>query len=477
MIERFGIQFINFFVSIVLARLLVPKDFGVVAIIMIFITISQVIIDGGLVSSLIRTKNIQPVDYSVVFLSNFLVSLFIYLVLFLLAPFISHYFNLPQLSPLIRVLSFILIIRALSIIQITKLIIGMNFKKHFTIQVPSVLAGGIVGILMAWKGYGVWSLVGSQLTTSFFLTTQLWIRSNWKPALIFDREIFMKHFLYGSNLMGASLIKEFFENAFNFVVAKVYSPVQLGYYTRSNALKQIPVETLSNALAKVTFPLFSKLQDDTEKLRTAYTKITQQVFYVLAPLYTFLIIVAYPLFRFLFTEKWLPAVPYFQILCIAGIVQPFNYYNINVLNAKGKAPLLFRLEVIKRILLGLGIFMLYQFGMFALIYLQVGYAFLAFTLNAFFAGREVQLSIWKQVRPMLPILLCAILAGFIVWLLEKLHLFSSDFLKLLISGIVMAFAYISTTLFFKIHAAKEFISLSTSLLNKIRHKWYVKFSM
>lgn len=477
MTERIGIQFVNFFVSIILARLLLPKDFGIVAIVMIFISIAQVIIDGGLSNSLIRTKDAQPVDYSVVFLSNFLVSFLIYIILFFSAPAISRYFNLPQLSSLVKVLSLILIIRAFSIIQITKLIIEMNFKKHFTVQIPSVLAGGITGIVMAWNDYGVWSLVGSQLTSSFFLTAQLWIRSNWKPVLILNRKIFTRHFKYGSNLMGIHLVKELFENVFNFVIAKVYSPVQLGYYTRSNALKQVPVETLANALSKVTFPLFSKLQDETDRLRTVYIKITQQVFYVIAPLYILLIILAEPLFRFLFTSKWLPAVPYFQLLCLAGMIQIFNYYNVNILNARGKAPLLFRLELIKRTMLACGIFIVYRYGMFALIYLQVSYFFFAFILNATFAGREIQLSMWQQVKPMLAILFCAAFSGSVIWLLDRFHLIDSDFFRLLIGGAVTALLYISATLICKIQAANDFIKLVFAGFRKIKNKWSLQFGI
>lgn len=477
MTERVSLQGVNFFVSIVLARILLPKDFGVVGIVMVFISIAQVIIDGGLSNSLIRTKDPKPVDYSVVFLSNFLVSVLVYVILFFLAPAISHYFNLPQLSSLIQVLSLILVIRAVSIIQITKLTIDMNFRRHFTIQLPSVLAGGVTGIAMAWNGYGVWSLVGSQLVSSLFLTAQLWMRSNWKPALVFNRKIFAKHFLYGSNLMGIHLIKELFENAFNFVIAKVYTPVQLGYYTRSNAMKQIPVETLANALSKVTFPLFSKLQDDTDKLRTAYIKITQQVFYLIAPLYIVLVILAEPLFRFLFTDKWLPAVPYFQLLCIAGMIQPFNYYNVNILNAKGKAPLLFRLEFMKRTLLALGIFLVYKHGMYPLIYLQVTYFFLAFLLNALFAGKELHLGLWQQVKPMLPILLCAVLSGFAVWLFDRSHLINSDFFRLLLGGTIAILVYVGATLVLKIQAAKDFIDLVTAAFRKLKHKWSLRFSM
>jgi O-antigen/teichoic acid export membrane protein len=219
------------------------------------------------------------------------------------------------------------------------------------------------------------------------------------------------------------------------------------------------------------------LQDDTDKLRTAYIKITQQVFYLIAPLYIVLAILAEPLFRFLFTEKWLPAVPYFQLLCIAGMIQPFNYYNVNILNAKGKASLLFRLEFIKRTLLAFGIYLVYKHGMYPLIYLQVAYFFLAFLLNALFAGKELHLGLWQQVKPMLPILLCAVLSGFAIWLFDRSHLINSDFLRLLLGGTIAILLYVGATLALKIQAAKDFIDLVTAAFKKLKHKWSLRFSM
>ena len=470
MVERISLQSVNFIVSIILARLLLPKDFGTVGIVMVFLTVAQVLIDGGLANSLVRTKNPQPVDYSVVFLSNFLVSIFTYIVLFSLAPVISSFFKIPILTNLFRVLGMTIVIRSLAIIQVTKLIITFNFKKHLTIQIPSVLAGGTAGIIMAWQGLGIWSLAGSELTTAFFLTVQLWIRSNWKPVLVFDKEIFKKHFLYGSNLMGTQLMKVLFQNIFNFVVAKVYSPAQLGFYSRADAVKQIPISTFANALSRVTFPLFSRLQDDLDKLKTAYIKIMQQVFYIVAPLFIFLFILAAPLFRFLFTEKWMPAVPYFQLLCIVGMIQPFNFYNNNILSVLGKAPLLLRLEFIKRIILGFGIFIVYPYGMYALIYLQIGYFLFTFLLNAFFAGKEIHLNVWQQVKLMLPILFVSVFSGMIVWILDRFHFLASDFLRLLIGGIVFLTFYGLSTWFFKIEAGTEFIKIVNPLIKKIRFK-------
>ncbi len=473
--ERFGIQFVNFLVSIVLARLLLPKDFGIVGIAMVFITIAQVLIDGGLANSLIRTKNPQPVDYSVVFLSNFLVSITSYIILFFSAPFISAFFKIPLLTNLFRILGLVIVVRSLAIIQITKLVLEFNFKKHLTIQIPSVLAGGATGIIMALSGYHVWSIAGSQLATAFFLTVQLWVRSNWRPELVFDKKIFRKHFHYGSNLMGSQLIKVLFQNIFNFVVAKVYSPAQLGYYSRANSVKQMPVETFANALSKVTFPLFSRLQDDISRLRTAYIKITQQVFFIIAPLFVFLIIMGEPLFRFLFTEKWVPAVPYFQLLCIAGIVQPFNFYNGNILNARGKAPLLFRLELIKRIVLSGAIFIVYRYGMYALIYLEIVYFFISFLLNAFFAGKELHLSLWHQLRQIFPVLLSALFSGSIIWALEYFHFINSDFIRLLVNGLLFVFLFFGVTFIFKLAVAREFIELITSVIKKLKRKGFLQF--
>ena len=370
-----------------------------------------------------------------------------------------------------------MVIRSLAIIQITKLVLEFNFKKHLTIQIPSVLAGGATGIIMALSGYHVWSIVGSQLATAFVGTIQLWVRSNWKPELVFDRKIFKKHFLYGSNLMGSQLIKVLFQNIFNFVVAKVYSPVQLGYFSRANSMKQIPVETFANALSKVTFPLFSRLQDDVDRLRKAYIKITEQVFYVIAPLFIFLIIMGEPLFRFLFTEKWVPAVPYFQLLCIAGMIQPFNFYNGNILNARGKAHLLFRLELVKRIVLSVAIFIIYRYGMYALIYLEISYFFISFLLNAFFAGKELHLSIWLQLRHIFPVFICAMFSGAVTWLLDSFQFINSDFLRLLVGGACFVILFISASFIFKISSAREFFQLAFTIVKKMKRKWFLQFGI
>jgi O-antigen/teichoic acid export membrane protein len=471
MAERFGIQAINFLVSIALARLLLPKDFGTVGIVTVFISIAQVIVDGGLAGSLIRTKHPSPADYAVVFISNLLVSILLYAVLFFTAPLIADYFNMPELTLLIRVLSLVLVIRSLAIIQITRLIMTMNFKKHMTIQIPSVLAGGITGLLMAFYGYGLWSLVGSQLASAVVYTVQLWLRSNWQPQLLFEKQLFLKHLGYGSNLMGSQLIKVLFDNVNNFLIAKVYSPVQLGFYSRAYSLRQIPVETFASALSNVTFPLFSRLQDDVQGLRNAYNKVTQQVFFVIAPLFLLLIALAEPVFRFLFTDKWLPAVPYFQLLCVAGLILPFNLYNGNILNARGKAPLMFRLEIIKRAVLAAALFSFYRYGVYALIFVQIGYVVLAFLLNSYFLGREIRQSARSQVSQLLPIFLCAVLAGGLTWFADSMVHLSSDLLRLAAWGLPGLLLYLLLTVVLKVPAYFEFRAIITGGWRKITSQY------
>ncbi len=470
MIERLGIQVINFIISTILARLLMPNDFGTVGIVMVFVSIAQVVMEGGLANSLIRTKNPKPVDYSVVFLGNLLISVLVYLILFFSAPGLAVFFKIPIFTKLLRVIGFIIVIRSFAIIQVTKLVMEFKFKKHLTIQIPSILAGGLTGVIMALNNYGVWSIVGSQLTTAFFLTIQLWIRSSWKPELVFDSKIFKKHFFYGSNHMGAQMMKMLFQNSFNFVIAKVYTPVQLGLYSRANALKQIPVETFANALSNVTLPVFSRLQDEKDKLYQAYIKVSQQIFYILAPLFCFLIVMAEPLFRFLFTDKWVPAVPYFQLLCIEGMIQPFVFYNSNVLDARGKAALLFRLELIKRIVLGLCIFIVYRYGMYPLIYLEMSYFFLSFLLNELIVGNELRKNMLGQLKSMLVILIFAFIAAFITWSVDQLSIIKLDFFRLFLGGILFIVLYIFLTLLFKISAARELVKLFSEFVNRIRSK-------
>ena len=435
-IEQVGIQAISFIISIILARILLPSDFGIIGMILIFIAIGKSLTDSGLSLSLVRSKELGTVDYSTVFYFNLLGSVFIYLLVFFAAPFISAFYNEEILIDIIRVYSFVFIINALGNIQQIRIIKHLAFKLLFKISIPSIILGGFVGIYMAYAGYGVWSLVVSALVQASINTLLLWLFGKWMPTFQFEWNIFKKHFYYGYKLTLAGLIETFYKNSYTVIIGRVFGTSQLGYFTRADTLKQVPVQNIGTILNKVTFPLFSSIQDDDKKLKSAYKSIMQVVIFFVAPLLLIASALAEPLIRFLLTEKWLPSVPYFQILCWAGILFPLNAYNLNILKIKGRSDLFLKLEVVKKTIGVLTILVTFQFGIIALLWGGVIVSAFSFFINSYYTGRFISYSSFEQLKDIIPLVfLAALVAGF-SWYLDQnvQNYFSSDFMRLLIWG-------------------------------------------
>lgn len=460
--QQFGTQFISFVASIILARVLLPEEFGLIGMLAIFMAIGNVLINGGLTTSLIRTENPDQRDYSTVFFINLTGSCIVYLILFFSAPLIAGFFRQPTLTSITRVYTLGFMINAFSSVQLTRLTKLMDFKTELTVQLPSLIVSSLVGICLAWLGWGVWSLVWMYLCQALLLAIQLWLRTGWRPDFIFDKSRFKTHFNFGYKLMLSGLIDAVYSNAYNIIIGRIYPAAQLGYYTRAMGVRQLPVQNLSAALNKVTFPVFSSIQNDNERLRVAYKKIMQQVVFWIAPSLVVLGILAKPLFVVLFTDKWLPAVPYFQILCIPGILYPLHAYNLNILNVKGRSDLFFKLELVKRAFITVGIIVSIPFGMYGLLYFQVISSFFAYFVNSWFSGKMINYGIKDQARDILPIILLSLITGLIVWALDMFILPMHDFpdLARLAVGIMLYFAiYLSAGLFLKFPSISDFKQL------------------
>ena len=416
--QQVSVQFINFIETIFLARLLLPSEFGLIGMLAIFIAIGNTLIDGGLTSSLIRTENADEKDYSTVFFINLMGSLVIYFILFFTAPFIASFYKQPVLTDLIRVYTLTFIIRAFSSVQMTKLTKELNFKLQMTIQIPSEILASALGIILAWSGFGVWSLVWMNVFQASMYSIQLWIRSGWQPKFLFNKELFQHHFSFGYKLTLSGLINTIYQNLYTLVIGKFFSAAQVGYYTYSMTLRQLPLQNVSTALNKITYPIFSAIQNDAIRLKRAYKKLMQQVTFWIAPVMILLSIIAEPLFRFLLTEKWLPAVPYFQILCIAGILYPLQTYNLNILKIKGRSDLFLKLEVIKKTYAVIGIFFALKFGIYGLLYFQIITTFIGFVINTWHSGKLINYPIKEQLGDIISIILLAALIGILTWFIN-----------------------------------------------------------
>lgn len=416
--QQIGTQLIGFAVSLILARLLEPGDFGVIALFGVLLGIGGVFISSGLATSLIRSQDVDHRDYSTVFFFNLGVSVAVYAVLYFTAPWVALFYKLPLLTPVIRMYSITLVIGALTTVQQTILTKQMDFKRQLYISMPSLVLGGIVGIILAYFHYGVWALVYMAIIQSAVSCLFFWFLSPWKPSLVFHRQKFIDHFSFGYKMALSGLLDIIFTNIYTIIIGKIYNPTQLGFYNRADSLKQLPVSNLAGALNKVTFPLFAKIQDDDIQLRFVYRKIMRLVIFIIAPVLTIMVVMAEPLFRFLFTDKWLPAVPYFRVLSVAGLLYPIHAYNLHILQIKGRSDLFLRLEIIKKIIMVAIIAGSLYFGMMGLVWGQVVFSFAALFINMHYTGKFLKYNAWDQFNDLLPAIFISILTGFVIFVVD-----------------------------------------------------------
>lgn len=438
-----GTQAINFIVTVLLARLLLPEEFGLIGMIAIFIAIAKALVDGGFVSSLIRTKEADNIDYSTVFFTNFLSALLLYGILFFSAPYIANFYDQEILVNILRVLGLVLIINALSLVQSTKLNKALQFKTQFKLQLPSLIISAALSIWMAYNGYGVWSLVAKDITYALLGTLQLWYYSKWIPSLKFDQEKFKYHFNFGYKLSLTQIVNTTFENLYKVVIGKYFSAAQLGYYTRARSLEQLPSGFFYNAFNRVAYPLLAKI-DNEEQLKDTYAKLMRIVVFLVTPILVYLGVVAEPFFRWLLTEKWLPAVPYFQILILSGIFYPIHKYNLNICQLKGRSDLVLKLSIFQNVLLLIGAFSAIWFGIYGLLYSLLIVNIIVTAVNAYISGNLIKYGLKEQFLDLLPIFMLNFILGLTIIMLEY-NFFSkfNDILNLLITGLVFVLVYLT----------------------------------
>jgi len=338
-LEKYGNQVIRFIISIILARLLEPREFGIVGMLAIFMGISQVFVDSGLSSALIQKKNPSNKDFCTVFYFNLLISILLYLILYFSSGLISSFYNEPVLKNITKVLGLVLIINAFGLIHNTKIQKSLDFKQITKVSYVSSVVSGSVAILLAYRDFGVWSLVFYQISTRLTRTIMLWILDHWKPSMDFSLEAFKELFNYSSKLLGSSLINSITINMYNLVIGKYFSAVSLGFYDRAKKLQMLVASNLNATIQVVTFPVLSEIQDEQIRLQKSYRKILEIVAFIIFPLMFMLIIVAKPLIIILLGEKWTETIVYFQILALVGIGYPIGAINLNILKVKGRTNL------------------------------------------------------------------------------------------------------------------------------------------
>jgi len=448
--QQLSVKAINFFAQIILARILLPQAFGLIAMLEIFISIGNALMDSGMASSLIRTSDIDARDYSTVFLINLLSSILIYAILYSTAPLISSFYNMPLLTSVVRVYGISFILNALVSVQNARLTKNMQFRLQMFIELPAIIAGGSTGIIMAYYGFGVWSLVWMNLTYSFVFMVQHWFRTDWRPVFLIDLDRLKRHFNFGYKLTFIGMANAVYDNLYNIVIGKYFTATQLGFYNRAVSFQYFPAKNIGAAIQKVTYSTFSAIQHDNIKLRSAYKKIMQQALFWIAPLMITLCIVATPLFRLVLTEKWLPAVPYFRILTVAGILYPMNQYNLNIIWVKGRSDLLLKLNMWEKVILTIIIIATVQFGITAMVIGKSVYSVIALFINSHYSGKFIKYSLLAQLRDISPVLLLSITVGAICWFINNLLINMNDWSHISLISILSLGLYFGLSHFLKL---------------------------
>ena len=433
----------SFVVNLALARLLVPEDFGTLAVLGIFLAISTQLADIGFGSSLVRSERVDDADLSTVFYYNLGMSCLLYLLLFFAAPWIADYFRNPVLVSVLRVLSLSMVINSLCSIQAILVWRQMQFRKDMLIQLASGALGGLTGIVMAYFDYGYWALVGMGLANSIVRLIGYWCSSPWRPKLIFSMERLKLHFGYGSRMVGAGLITTLYNNLMTIIIGRSFSMSTLGLYGNANALYIVPVSVIADPINKVTFPVFVRFQNDKERLRAGYRRVMRLLFQLSCPLMTGLVVLANPVYHFLYGDKWMGAAPYFQILCICGILYPINSYNINILEVKGRSDLHLRLEIIRRVIGVAAAFIGLQFGIYGLLWSTAITQVIFLFINSHYSGRFIDYPLGQQLGELFPFALMSAVSGGVLWALDIYALSSlADFWRLSIGSAVLELTYL-----------------------------------
>ena len=433
---------VTFLVGLVLARLLTPEEYGIMAIIAIFIAISNTIIDSGFSNALIRKVHIERIDYNTVFFFNLVVSVVLYLLLFVAAPFISLFFKEPILTDVLRVIGWVLVVNALGIIPRTILVRNIDFKTQTKVSVISSVASGVVGIGMALTGWGVWSLVWQQLARQMLNSLFLWLFCKWIPAWEFSMRSFKEMFGFGYKLLLSGLIDTIYKNIYYVVIGRCYSSAQLGQYTRAEQFNTIFSSNLTSVVQRVSYPVLSSIQEEPERLHEAYRRVIKLTMLVTFACMLGLAAVAKPLIIILIGEKWIPAVAFLQIICFSGMLYPLHAINLNILQVKGRSDLFLKLEIIKKIIaigpITIGVF----YGIEYMLWGSVFTSFIAYFLNSYYSAGLIHYPTKEQLKDVFPTFAVSLTVAAAMWSLSLLDMSMYILLFIqIVAGLALAFIF------------------------------------
>lgn len=463
-VERYSVQGVQFLLQLVIARILTPYDYGLIGMLAIFMSLSQVFIDGGFSSALIQKKDRTETDYNTVFYINFVISLLIYVILFFSAPLIADFYQQPMLVSITRVYSLNLIINAFAAVNKVKLLVAVDFKTQSKISLGSAIVSGFAGIGCAYSGMGVWTLVVQMLLGALLNVILSFYYVRWKPLWQFSVDSFHRLFRFGSKLLMSSIIHAIYSNFYNLVIGKQFDSAMLGYYTRANQFARFAGTNVSGILQRVSFPVLSQIQDNDERLVSAYRKYILVTSWATFPVIMGMCGVAKPMILVLLTEKWAPCIPYLQILCFAILWDCITLVNLNLLYVKGKSGWVLKLEIVKKSIAFSILIVSMFFDMYVICIGQAVYSIIALYLNTHYTKKLFNYGFFTQMKELMPQLILSLIMAVICMAVSEM-LIANPFLSLLVSIVTGIGIYVLGSHLLGLYGYRELLSI-------IRSKWH-----
>jgi len=458
-IERFSVQGIQFVLTIIIARLVLPSEYGLIAMLGIFLAIAQTFVDSGFSNALIQKKDRTEVDFSTVFYFNIFIALIIYGVLFAVAPYIASFYREPALTDVTRWVGLSLILNGLSVVQRAKLTVRVDFRTQAKASLVAVIVSGLIGVLLAYQGYGVWALVFQTLSSSFLNTLLLWTFAKWLPLWCFSWVSFKSLFSFGSKLLLSGLLHTIYINLYSLVIGRRYSAMDVGFYNRSYQLAGFPSINIVGIITRAIYPVQCEMQDDDERLNASFIQYLRMSCYIIFPLMTVLGVLAEPLVRLLLTDKWLPSAELLSILCFAYMWYPVMVINNQILNVKGRSDYFLRAEIIKKVV-AIGILCAtLPFGVRILCWGIVLYNFLDMGIIIYYSRKVISTGYEEQAQNIIPFFLLSLGMGISIYL-SQVFLDGDTLLLRLALGCIVAFViYILLGFIFRIREFQQVLLL------------------
>lgn len=464
LMERGGTQGVQFILQIFLARLLTPNDYGIIALITIFIALARVFVQSGFNTALIQRKDVKEEDYSSVFYLSMFVAGILYVVLFFIAPKIADFYKIKELVLILRVLSLTLFIGAVTSIQNAIIARKMQFKKLFLSSLGAMIISGIIGILMAYKGYGVWALVYQQLSNQLLITIILWATVNWRPKLYFSFERIQVLFSYGGKLLASALLNTLYINLRSLIIGKFYNPSVLGYYNRGNQFPQIIATNIDSSITSVLLPTMSAEQDNKERVKQIMRRAIVTSSFIIFPMMIGLAVISKPLVLILLTEKWLPSIPFIWVFCASYSLLPIHTANLQAINALGRSDIFLKLEIIKKVLGVLILIISVRFGVYVIALGMLFSGIISTFINSYPNKKLLNYSYKEQMFDILPSLLISLIMGIGTYFLG--YLIKGNLKLILVQIGFGGTIYVLLSIIFKLECYKYLLNTIKEILKK-----------